>query len=204
MLFAEGHARWLLIVHAILGAASVAVTTHLVVWTRRYPRGEFSRVNGVRWFATVGCALYVTQFLLGNVLYPTYKVRVRSEYFDLGSAAAGEAEVRRKAREQVEDRRRADALHDGRSPGEFSPAPQAPRDLTSVSRLFDIKEHWAALGLPLVCALCALTWAWRPNRDGPWGGRLIFAFAVAAATCTWISGVIGLWVTSHRAVGEIL
>jgi hypothetical protein len=201
VLFAEAHAHWLLILHAVLGASTVAVTTHLVVWTRRYPRGEISRVSGVRWFAAVGLGLYLVQFLLGNVLYPTYKVRVRTEYFDLGSAVRAEVEARRAAREQADERRRADATHDGRGVGFTGPTPTvAEHGLGGVARLFDIKEHWAALGLPMIAGVFALTFAGLREGRGP-AGRLLFVCALGAAACAWIAGLIGLWVTSVRSVG---
>lgn len=200
MLFAEAHARWLLVLHAVLGAATVAVTTHLVVWTRHFPRGEFSRITGVRWFAAVGLGLYLTQFLLGNVLYPTYKVRVRTEYFDLGSAIRADAENRREARDTADQRRRADAGHDGRGVGFTGPPPVMHDDLTWVSRLFDIKEHWAALGIPMCAGACALTFV-RLKEGGAATGKLLFLCAAGAALSAWLAGLIGVFVASYRAVG---
>ncbi len=200
MLFAEAHARWLLVLHAVLGAATIAVTTHLVLWTRRFPRGELARIKGVRWFAVVGLGLYVVQFLLGNVLYPTYKVRVRTEYFDLTSAVRAEAEARGAAREQADARRRADATHDGRQVGFTGPRPANPVTLSWVSRLFDVKEHWAALGLPMIAGVFALTFG-RLREGGAVTGKLLFLCAVGAALCAWLAGIIGVWVASYRAVG---
>ena len=200
MLFAEAHARWLLVLHAVLGAATVAVTTHMVVWTWRYPRGQISRVAGVRWFAAVGLGLYLAQFLVGNAIYPVYKVRTRLEYFDLGSAVRAEAETRNEAREQADARRRADATHDGRGVGFTGPAVVAPVNLSWVSRLFDIKEHWAALGIPMTAATFALTFA--GLREGKAAtGKLLFLCAVCAALSAWLAGIIGVWVASYRAIG---
>jgi hypothetical protein len=203
VIFLEDAARWLTVLHGVLGAAVVAVSTHLALWTRKWPRGDVSRVSGARWFASVGLGLYVGQFVLGNLLYPVYKVRVRSEYFDLGSAVKGEGELRERSRTLIDERRHADATHDGRTPGPPGPRVTAPIHLVHVSRTFDIKEHWAALGLPLAAAACAMTFGWRPKQDPRLGGTLVFVFAAGAALCAWIAGIIGLWVTTFRAPGGI-
>ena len=190
MLFLEAHARVWLIVHAVVGAATVAVTTHLVVWIRRYPRGEFGRHDAARWFATAAVLLYGAQFTLGNLLYPTYKVRVRAEYFDLPTAAREEQRVRQEARAVVDERaRRASAVVD------------APRDLPALGRGFDVKEHWAALGLGVALGLGLLAWAWDPRRDGGGATSLFLSLAIACASCAWLAGLVGLFVSSHRAVG---
>ena len=205
MLFAEASARFWLVLHAVLGAALVAVSTHLVVWTRKWPRGEILRVDGTRWLASVGLGLYLANFLVGNVLYPTYKVRVRTEYFDLGSAVTDDGAARQKARDLADDRRRADSIHDGRGPGFLGPPVELPetRNLVQVSRMFDIKEHWAALGVPFSAGACALALFWRPKKDGLAGAKLMFLCAILAAACAWTAAIIGLVVTSYRAVGGI-
>ena len=89
MIFLESSARVWLILHAILGAATVAVATHLVVWIRRYPRGDFARHAAARWFATTALCLYAAQFTVGNLIYPVYKVRVRAEKFDAAEPPTG-------------------------------------------------------------------------------------------------------------------
>ena len=193
MLFLEEQARFWLVVHAVVGAATVAVTTHLVVWIRRYPRGEFGRHRAARWFATAALLLYGGQFALGNLLYPSYKVRVRAEYFDLPAAAREERRVRDQARAAVDERARVTPL----------PAPPAAgRDLPALGRLFDVKEHWAALGLGVALALGLVAWAWDPRRDGDGATALFVSLAVACAGCAWLAALVGLFVSSHRAVGS--
>lgn len=179
MLFLESSARAWLIVHAIVGAATVAVATHLVVWIARGRRA--------RWFATVGLALYAAQFALGNLIYPVYRIRVRAEYLENATAVRADVALRREAAA-------------GRSTPAITAAP--PERMAKAGRLFDVKEHWAALGLALAAAACALAWAWEPKRDGRLGGRLLVACAVGAAACAWLGGVVGLYVTSLRAVGS--
>jgi hypothetical protein len=191
MLFAEESARFWLVVHAILGAALVAVATHMLVWVWPYLRGRTPRHRGVRIFATVGLCLYVAQFTVGNVIYVPYKVRVRAEYLDLPSAVAADDTARAEARKLVDAR-----------VGTSSAAPAARGELSSPARLFDVKEHWAALGLPLSLATCALAWSWDPRREpdarGPRG--LLFACALLLALCVWFPAIVGLIVTAQRAV----
>jgi hypothetical protein len=175
----ESHARWLLVLHAVLGAAVVATTTHLAVWSWRLRRGEARRARGAVWLAVVAASLYLLQFLAGNLLYPVYKVRVRAEYLDSPPAVAGDAQTRR-----------------ARS---LAPAPAAPPPrLEAIARLFDVKEHAVALGLALAVAAAFLA---RYAREGT--GDLLLCCALGSAGCAWAGGLIGLWVTSFRSVGGL-
>jgi hypothetical protein len=188
LVFLEEHARVLLVVHAVLGGAVVAVTTHLFLWSRRYSQSG-ARRRGARWFAAVGLGLYASQFALGNLLYPAYKIRVRAELLDLPAATAAEARVRDEARAEIHARA-----------GAPPPAPSMPIDGPALARLFDIKEHWAAIGFPLLCAACLLVFAWDPGRDGRAPRALLLATSGGAAACAWVAGVIGIVVTAVRAV----
>jgi hypothetical protein len=187
VLFLESSARWLLVLHAVLGAAVVATTTHLVLWTRSWIHGRYTRPRGVRIFGAVVLALYAAQFGLGNLVYPVYKVRVRAEYFDLVSASNDDARARAAARHLVAER--AGVVDDSR--------PETI-DHRSTARLFDIKEHWAAIGLPL--ALLAFLLSRRAPED-LLAARLLFGSALGAALCAWSAALIGLWVSAVRAIG---
>jgi hypothetical protein len=201
VIFLEAHARAWLIVHAIVGVALVGSATHLVIWTRSRS-GLATRWRGVRRHATITLILYVAAFALGNLLYPSYKVRVRLEYLDEPTAVSADAEARGRARALVEQRRTGVAT--------APPRNDAPM-LTSVARVFDIKEHWVALGLALAAAACVLAWAFDPRarndeeRSGAaeMAERALFCFAVATATCAWIGAIVGLYVSSFRSVGGL-
>jgi hypothetical protein len=78
MLF-ESAARSLLVAHALFGAAVVALTTHHLVWIIR-SRG--ARTRGEPRFALLASGALFVAFSLGCAIYPTYRVRVRAEYFD--------------------------------------------------------------------------------------------------------------------------
>lgn len=191
MVFLESQARPLLLLHAVLGAATVATTTHLVVWTWKTLAGR-SRVAGLRWFGVVSIAVFAAQFAAGNLLYPTYKVRVRAEFLDAPRVQADELRLRAAARADLAAR-------------EGLPAPvlsdHEPPALQGVARLFDVKEHLVALALPFAAAACALALAWRPERDGPMLGRLLLGCALIVAGSAWFAALVGLWTASYRAVG---
>jgi hypothetical protein len=68
--------RILLVLHAISAAVLVASATHHLIWSLR------RRFTLDRLFAATAAVAYASTFALGLVMYPTYKVRVRIEYFD--------------------------------------------------------------------------------------------------------------------------
>jgi hypothetical protein len=220
VVFLEAWARPLLIVHAVTGAASVAVTTHLALWTRKALRGQRSP-GAVRWFAAVAFGLFVAQFTGGNLLYPTYKVRVRAEYLDAPRIALEDARLRRQAAAELVARTRAgepaappqrpedapgagprgaDDVRQGAAPGSGDAFQGELPRLGRVARLFDIKEHVAALALPLAAAVLALALAWRPERDGAAPGLLLYGCALALAASTWFAALVGAFTTTFRAV----
>jgi len=178
-LFLEQLARPLLVVHAILGATLVALTTHHLVWIIR-SRG--ARRRGEPRFALLASGFFLLAFLLGSALYPTYRVRVRAELFDAPPARAAELEARRVAR---------------RAPGPVAPAIDLPR----VARLFDVKEHLVAQGL-----FASLGLLWLARRSAPQHPEtrvLYVGLAAYACAVTWTGAVIGLYTTSIRAIGSI-
>ena len=195
MTFLEGAARELLVLHAILGAATVAVATHLVLWTRKALRGQDRRLAGLRWFGAVLFGLFALQFAAGNLLYPTYKVRVRGELFDLPRAALDELRVRAAARSEL-------LAGEGRAEAPASAEAEEPTQLPRVARLFDVKENLVALALPFAFAACVLAFAWQPDRDGPAAGRLLYGCALVVAATVWFAGIVGVVVASYRAVGS--
>jgi hypothetical protein len=155
--------RLLLVAHAVVGAVLVAATTHLVVWAYPYLRGQVARHRGVRIFATVALAAYLVQFVLGNLLYPAYVVRVR---------------------------------------GLLGPRAGVASDLSWASRLFEIKEHWAALGIPLVAGAAIFSSLRQTGVRAPRSGRAVFLCAAGAAVCAWSAALIGLLVTAIGSVGS--
>ena len=68
--------RILLVFHAVSAAVLVAAATHHLIWCVR------RRFTLDRLFAATAAVAYASTFVLGLVMYPNYKVRVRVEYFD--------------------------------------------------------------------------------------------------------------------------
>lgn len=197
MLFLERSARLLLILHAVLGAATVAVSTHFFLWSRRWSRGEgYERyARGARWFAGVGVGIYLAQFALGNLAYPVYRVRVRAEFLESPTALAEDTELRRRAAAAT------------RARAEVAPAEPAHRsshrDLRGewIARLFDVKEHWAALGLPLILVAAWIVMRWDPKRDPSRATRwLLLGATGGTAAAAWLAALIGLYVSAVRAI----
>lgn len=186
MIFLEPVARPLLVVHIVAAAVLVGSTTHHLLWCRHYLRGSFSRAKAERRFATIVACAFVTTFVVGNLLYPTYKVRVRAEYFDNPGAVADEVKLR-------------DAQH--KLVGVASPpTPTVVPSLSPIARLFDVKEHWVALGCAAAVALWILSRRAHP-KDEP---RTLWLYVGLSAFCcgsAWLGAIVGVVVASYRAVG---
>jgi len=182
VVFFEENARLLLVAHAVLGAALVAASTHLVVWMRGYLRGKYTRRPAVRRFSIISVVLFGLAFTAGNMAYPTYKVRVRAAYLENPSAV--EADLRERT---------------GR-PGDMDTA----LDTTAkIARWFDVKEHWAAVGLMLAIACALVLRFWDPVRDGAAIAPMVFGLALGAAAIAWLAAIVGLVTSSYRAIGPL-
>jgi hypothetical protein len=180
----EAWTRPLSLLHAVTAATLVGGATHHLLWCLGYRRGRWQRVQAERRLAAWNAALFLGAFLCGALLYPTYKVRVRVEYLDSPSAVTAEAELRR--------------AH------QAEPAPVAGGGggLAWVGRLFDVKEHWAALGAAAALALFALSRLAHP-RERP--EVLVLYLGLSALVCAtaWTAGIVGLLVMSYRSVGGV-
>jgi hypothetical protein len=209
VVFAESAARWLLVLHAILGVAVVAATTHLAIWLHRYRRGKSKRVAAIRRFSSIALALYGLSFMVGNVLYPSYKVGVRAQYLEDGSAVTRDWESRLARRQQLVRHYQEGMSLYGEAPTELAipEVPEEPpliaRRTAKLARWFDVKEHWVAMGLVLVLAVFIILRAWNPQREGPVLVPLVAWMATLAAASAWLAGIIGLLVSSYRAVGSL-
>lgn len=178
MLPFEAQARLLLVLHAILGAATVAVSTHLVVWLRGYLRGKPQRQRAVRRFAWISLVLFGLTFLVGNLGYPIYKVRVRTGYLE--NPPAVEASM----------------------PGAETAAVEARyQETANIARWFDVKEHWVALGLVLTLACVLVLRRWEPSGEAAVIAPLVVGMAATAAATAWLAAIVGLLTSSYRAVG---
>ena len=186
MIFLESLARPMLLCHAIAAAVLVGATTHHLLWCRHYVWGRAGYIKAERRFATICAIAFVTTFILGNLLYPTYKVRVRAEYFDNPAAISDEVKLRVAQHALV-----------GVKP---TPAPPVVASLSPIARLFDIKEHWVALGCAASVALWLLSRKLHP-RDDRRVLPLYVGLSALQCGCAWFGAIVGLVTASYRSVG---
>ena len=174
----EGAARLLLVAHALLAGTLVALTTHHLIWIIR-SRG--ARRRGEPRFALLASSFFFAAFIAGACLYPTYRVRVRAEFFDAPSAIVAERAVRNDSTQRPE------------------PAPTPALAGPRIARLFDVKEHLAAFGL--LASVC-LFWLSRRTSPIDRDARVLYvALSCYVCVASWSALVIGLYTASVRAVG---
>jgi heme A synthase len=201
VILSEDAARWMLVLHTAVSVATVASLTHLVVWMWPYRKGDMRKHTAVRKFALISLALFATNFVVGNLIYPTYRTRVRAEYLDAPDQVVDDATRRAEAHARATERN-----------GVTEPAPSDPRleraakrraeDALRAARWFDVKEHWVAMGLALTAAVTLILFAWRP-RDEPGSSVIapyVLLLACAAAATVWIGAVIGVLTAAWRAI----
>ena len=189
----ESVARWMLVLHTLVGVAAVGAATHLVIWLRRYLRGQSGRRRAVLRFAWIVLALQLGAFIAGNVMYPTYKVQVRSAYLENAPAITAAERAKQQELGKLAAREGADV-----------PEPTATiemvRRAAQAARWFDVKEHWVALGLFVSAALILVLSIWDPKRDGAVISPIVMSLAVITAGTVWLGAIVGLLTASWRAV----
>lgn len=148
--------KFLLILHALCAILLLGSTTHNVLISARYLKGHFKKVRLEKLYVKVGGVAYGLTFLLGALIYPSYRYHVRDQYFD----------------------------------------PQLPW----ASNLFDIKEHWSAVGLALFVALYLLSRQLDPPK-APRSSLFFYVFlSLCIALIVWFSLISGLLLTSLKSV----
>lgn len=83
LLFLESYARLLMVLHGLLAGAVVGLLTHYALWVWKpqleaVPRYRRQAQLFIRW----GALLCTLELLLGLLIYPVYRVRVREAHFD--------------------------------------------------------------------------------------------------------------------------
>ena len=210
MLLFEEHTSLLLVLHSFFALATVALSTHLVFWLRPFLRGRFENHRSVKRFALLCLGAYAGTMLVGMALYPTYKVRVRAEYLENPSAIHRFAEVAETARTMAAERNKESQRYRSSSAGEVGEAGEAgeagevPRMKVErgekLARWFDVKEHWAALGLFLALANAGILISWQPSAETRLLSKTVFGLALGAAATSWAAAVIGILTSAARSV----
>jgi len=189
----EAAARWVLVLHTALGVAAVGAATHLVLWSRGFLRGAFGRLAAVRRFAWIVLVFQILAFGAGNVMYPTYKVEVRTAYLENREAIADD--------QASHERQLARIAHrEGATAPEATATTSLVRRAARAARWFDIKEHWIALGILASLALVLVLGFWDPRASGRELAPIVFGLAVIIAGTVWLGAVIGVLTASWRAV----
>jgi hypothetical protein len=192
-LLTESAARWLLVLHTALGVAAVAAATHLVVWLRPYLRGQFARHRAVRRFAWIAFALHGTGFLVGNVMYPTYRIEVRAAYLETTTAVTADLVSRQGELTSV-------AAKEGVAVPQRAAPQDIARQAAKASRWFDVKEHWIVLGLFGSAGLVLILVFWDPKSDGVALVPVVFGLSTIVAGTLWLAAIIGVITSAWRAI----
>jgi hypothetical protein len=80
--FLYGARRLLLVLHAGGSIVLIGASTHHALQMRHYLRGRFGREKLEKLYAKVVSVAYVFTFILGALLYPSYRVHVRGLFLD--------------------------------------------------------------------------------------------------------------------------
>lgn len=183
----------MLVLHTALGVAAVGAATHLVLWSRGFLQGSFGRLRAARRFAWIVLVLQLLAFAAGNVMYPTYKVEVRTAYLENRQALATAQAERQSQLERVAGR-------EGVRATQPSATAELVRRAAQAARWFDVKEHWIALGILASLGLVLVLAFWDPKTAGRELAPVVFGLAVVIAGTVWLGAVIGVLTASWRAV----
>lgn len=172
---------------------AVGAATHLVLWLRRYVRGEKGRRRAVVKFASLVLVLQVAAFACGNIMYPTYKAEVRLAFLEDKLAVAAEAELHARELDRL-------AAREGAEPVVREDPRETVKRAAHAARYFDMKEHWIALGIFAQAALLLVLALWDPHRDGRGIAPIAFGLALVVAASVWFGAIVGVLTAAWRAV----
>jgi hypothetical protein len=189
----ENAARWLLVLHTALGVAAVGAATHLVIWLRRYVRGNYGKRRAVWRFALYSLILHVAAFAAGNIVYPTYRVEVRAGYLENAGVIVADQDVRARELDKI-------AAREGSPSRQLAPTNEVVKRAAKAARWFDVKEHWVALGMLASFALLLVLSFWDPKRDGPALASIVVGLSVVIAGTVWLGALVGVLTSAWRAV----
>lgn len=183
----------MLVLHTMLGVAAVGAATHLVIWLRRYVRGNYGKRRAVQKFAAYSLVLHVGAFVAGNIMYPTYRVEVRAAYLENAGAIVADRAARDRELDKIAAREHTTA-----------PEPTAVAVVVKKSakavRWFDVKEHWVALGMFASLALVLVLAVWHPKRDGAAVAPIVVGLSLVIAGTVWLGAIVGVMTSAWRAV----
>ena len=189
----ENAARWMLVLHTALGVAAVGAATHLVIWMRRYVRGNHGKRRAVQRFALYSLLLHIGAFAAGNIVYPTYRVEVRTAYLENAGVIVADQEIRARELDKI-------AAREDSPSRELASSNDVVKRAAKAARWFDVKEHWVALGLLASFALLLVLHFWDPKRDGTGLASIVVGLSVVIAGTVWLGAIVGVLTSAWRAV----
>jgi len=181
---ADSAARWLLVLHTGLAAAAIGTATHVVLWLRK---GRVSARSA--WLVAL---LLAGSMLVGLFMYPTYKVEVRAAYLENPGAVTAAAVAHDRELERV-------AAREHRQPPEPADTMALVHHAAQAARWFDVKEHWAALGLLAAIALAGILSLWTP-AEGAAVRSVVLGLAAISCGTAWLAAIIGIMTAAWRAI----
>jgi len=120
MVFLENFYSFLLLVHLFATFVLVGSMTHNLFRVVDYLRGRFNREKLELLYVKVSLWAYVIVYIIGALIYPAFRVRIRPDF---------------------------------------------DRDLPWATGLFEVKEHWGAVGLALFFVYYFLRKSFQPNNE---------------------------------------
>ncbi|MCB9557319.1 MAG: hypothetical protein H6707_14525 [Deltaproteobacteria bacterium] len=155
MIVFESLAKPLLLLHALASLALTGAVTHNGLIAIRQLFGQATKTRLQKLYVKLAFYLYVPSFVLGLLIYPAFRVRVRAAYLDAAIPLA--------------------------------------------KRLFEVKEHWLAIGLAILLVYYPLSRVIDVRRRD--GVTLMYnVFGIALALIVWLSTIVGLLLVMQRSI----
>lgn len=150
MVFLENYYSLLLLVHLFVTFILVGSMTHNLLCVVDYLRGKFGRQKLEQLYVKVSLWAYTIVYVIGALIYPTYRIYVRHHYFD----------------------------------------PELPW----ATGLFEVKEHWGALGLAMFFVYYFLRKSFQPAEEKD---KLFFyvPLCLILNIILWYKIVVGCYLT---------
>lgn len=153
MVFLEDWYVPLLVAHLLVTFVLVGSMTHNLLCVIGYLRGKFHKEKLELFYAGVSLWAYAAVYLLGSLIYPAFRVRIRHDYLD--------------------------------------------PNLPWATGVFEVKEHWGALGLALFFAYYLLRRSFKPSEEKE-KLYLYVPLCLLLNAIVWYKVVIGCWLTSLK------
>ena len=147
MIVFEPASKLLLFLHLIAAACAAGTGVHLAIRVYSYLRGQVIKVRLEKLYARLLAISYTACYALGAAIYPTFRIRVRHDYFD--------------------------------------------PDLPWATALFEVKEHFATVGLAAAIGVLLLSravgrpWHAEQRRFLPLYGGLVMIVLATLAYSVW-------------------